>query len=120
MGSEHTNGRHVQEGLGLQSDLADDALGLIREIPERLRDELTAYLAPAPSFDVLHMDAVFDLRPLGLTWPALEEALGAQPMLQNLGFPRFRGSGDLNERLDALCRRPGVIVRRPPQWAHPG
>eukprot|EP00959_Pyramimonas_sp_CCMP1952_P198185 4145455-Pyramimonas_sp.AAC.1 len=117
-GKDTAAGVAVCAGPAQRGCNADDAQRLLRAIPERLRDELTAYLAPALSFDVLHVGALFDLRPLALTWPALEEALAAQPLLQNQGFPRFHG-GDLNARLDALCRRPGVVVRRPPPPVRP-
>ncbi|CAK0903331.1 unnamed protein product [Prorocentrum cordatum] len=117
-GKDTAAGVAVCAGPAQRGCNADDAQRLLRAIPERLRDQLTAYLAPALSFDVLHMGAVFDLRPLALTWPALEEALAAQPLLQNQGFPRFHG-GDLNARLDALCRRPGVVARRPPPPVRP-
>eukprot|EP00959_Pyramimonas_sp_CCMP1952_P178193 3724925-Pyramimonas_sp.AAC.1 len=59
------------------------------------------------------MDVMCDLRPLGLAWETLHEALGARPLQQKCGWPRLQGE-NVSNRLDELCQRPGVIVRRPP------
>ncbi|CAK0880615.1 unnamed protein product [Prorocentrum cordatum] len=92
---------------------ADDTKRLLKQVPEHLRGALAEFLAPSSSFDVVHMDVIFDLRPLGLTWETLHEALGARPLKQNCGWPRLQGE-NVSNRLDELCQRPGVIVRRPP------
>jgi len=97
---------------GAQRKCAGEAQeALLAQVPAHLQDKLKAFWAEATSVDVVQMETIYDVRALEITWSDLEEILHVAPMRQNMGFPKYKGA-ELHQHLEALCQRPGVVVRR--------
>ena len=87
---------------------------LVQGLPDSLRDGLKEYMRGYVIVDVLHIDAVYDLRLLNITWAELGDRLLCI-FTHNQTFTRVRSTDPerSNRLLDELLANPEVVQRRP-------
>lgn len=73
-----------------------------------MQTALTGYMQDGTSFDVLYFDRVHDIRPLRVTWKALEAKLGCK-ISRNTGFPKVSIPSHGSKVIDELLKQTGVI-----------